>query len=217
MSYLSWKQITTEEFSEKNISSLYNDGFLFTRINKGVMDQTRSMRVDLSQFELSSENRRIIKKTDGLTLTSIALPYPDYHWSIGKMGKDFYEQKFGDGTFSANKLKELLTDADESHFNTLFAYSVNNETIGYAVCYENNDILHYCYPFYTVETAPKDMGMGMMLRALIYAKEQGKRYAYLGSAQRPNDTYKLQFSGVEWFDGEKWQKNLEELKNLLQK
>lgn len=217
MPYLSWKQITTENFSEKNISSLYNDGFLFTRINKGVMDQTRSMRVDLSQFELSSENRRIIKKTDGLALKTIPLPYSDYHWSIGKMGKDFYEQKFGDGTFSANKLKELLTDVEKSHFNTLLAYSINNETLGFAVCYENNDILHYCYPFYNVETAPKDMGMGMMLRAILIAKELGKKHIYLGSAQRPSDTYKLQFKGVEWFDGEKWQNSIEELKNLLQK
>ncbi len=215
MPYLSWKKITTEDFSEKNISSLYNDGFLFTRINKGAMDQTRSVRVDLNQFELSSENRRILKKTDGLTLKTMLLPYSDYHWSIGKMGKDFYEQKFGDGTFSANKLKELLTDVEKSHFTTLLAYSIQDESIGYAICYENNNIVHYCYPFYSLETAPKDMGMGMMLRAILYAKEQHKTYIYLGSAQRPSDTYKFQFSGIEWFDGQEWKKDQEELKKIL--
>lgn len=215
--YLRWNEQTITDFSPEFVTSLYSDGFLFTRINKGVMDQTRSVRVDLSQFELSSENRRILKKTDGLTLTALALPYADYHWSIGKIGKDFYEQKFGDGTFSANKLKELVTDDKKSHFNILLAYSLNDETIGYAICYENNSLLHYCYPFYNLDTAPKDIGLGMMLRALLYAKEHGKNHVYLGSAQRPSDTYKLQFSGVEWFDGERWQNNLEDLKNLLQK
>lgn len=215
--YLRWNEQTITNFSPEFVASLYNDGFLFTRINKGVMDQTRSVRVDVAEFELSSENRRILKKTEGITLTTHPLPYTDYHWSISKMGKDFYEQKFGDGTFSANKLKELMTDGENSHFNLLLSYAQNEETIGYAICYENSDLLHYCYPFYNLEKAPKDMGMGMMLRAIIYAKEQSKKYVYLGSAQRPGDTYKLQFKGVEWFDGERWQNNLEDLKNLLQK
>ena len=217
MSYLSWKQITTEDFSSEHIASLYNDGFLFTRIDKGVMDQTRSVRINLEQFELSSENRRILKKTEGLVLDAVPLPYSDYHWSIGKMGKDFYEQKFGDGTFSANKLKELITDTEKSHFSLLLRYSLNNETLGYSICYQNDAVLHYCYPFYNLETAPKDMGMGMMLRAIMYAKEHNKKYIYLGSAQRSSDTYKLQFAGIEWFDEKNWKNNQEELKILLQK
>ncbi len=217
MSYLSWKQTITADFSEKNISSLYNDGFLFTRIDKGVMDQTRSVRINLEQFELSSENRRILKKTEGLVLDAVPLPYSNYHWSIGKMGKDFYEQKFGDGTFSANKLKELMTDTEKSHFNLLLRYTLNNEILGYSICYQNDTVLHYCYPFYNLETAPKDIGMGMMLRAIMYAKEHNKKHVYLGSAQRPSDTYKLQFTGIEWFNGKNWEKNQEELKILLQK
>lgn len=213
--YLSWNQKTIKNFSPENISSLYNDGFLFTRIGKGVMDQTRSVRIDLSQFDLTSENRRILKKTDGLSVRTASLPYAEYHWSIGKMGKDFYEQKFGDGTFSANKLKELVTDKQKSHFNFLLAYAINEEIHGYAICYNNNELLHYCYPFYSLEKAPKDMGMGMMLRAIILAKEQGKKYVYLGSAQRPGDTYKLQFKGVEWFDGNTWQQDSDTLKQIL--
>ena len=57
--------------------------------------------------------------------------------------------------------------------------------------------------------------MGMMLKAINYAKENGKKYIYLGSAQRPTDTYKLQFKGLEWFDGERWSEDLGELKKVL--
>ena len=55
----------------------------------------------------------------------------------------------------------------------------------------------------------------MMLRAILWAKEINKQYIYLGSAQRPSDTYKLQFEGLEWFDGKEWQTDLNELKKIL--
>jgi arginyl-tRNA--protein-N-Asp/Glu arginylyltransferase len=59
------------------------------------------------------------------------------------------------------------------------------------------------------------MGMGMMVKAVIRAKELGISYVYLGSLQRPGDVYKLQFSGIEWFDGKKWNSDIEEVKKIL--
>ena len=81
------------------------------------MYQTRSLRIDLKKFELSSENRRVLKKTEDLRLKIEDLPIKNYDWKIGKMAKNFYETKFGKGTFSANKVKELLTDNKKSNFN----------------------------------------------------------------------------------------------------
>lgn len=230
--YLSWKKQTITDFSRENISNLYADGFVFTRRGKGEMDQTRSVRIDLTKFELSSENRRVLKKTDEITLVTIPLPYSDYHWSIGKLAKDFYTTKFGDGTFSANKVKEVLTDADNSNFNLLLSYSspykgelegvvkANQSEIsalGYAICYTNKDMLHYSYPFYELTNVSQftNIGIGMMTKAIVWAKDNGKKYVYLGSAQRPTDTYKFQFSGAEWFDGEKWSGDVEDLKKTL--
>lgn len=215
--YLAWKKQTITDFSPENISNQYADGFVFTRRGKGEMDQTRSVRIDLSKFELSSENRRVLKKTDEITLETIPLSYSNYHWSIGKLAKDFYTTKFGDGTFSANKVKELLTDTEESNFNLLLKYIHNEEAVGYSICYANENILHYSYPFYELTNVSQftNIGIGMMTKAIVWSKDAKKKYAYLGSAQRPTDTYKFQFSGAEWFDGEKWSEDVEELKNLL--
>jgi arginyl-tRNA--protein-N-Asp/Glu arginylyltransferase len=212
MAYLKWNEKLITDFSDENIESLYDQGYLFGRQEKGAMYQTRSVRIDLSKFELNSENRRILRKTEDIQMTFLPLPFPDYHWSIGKLAKDFYDTKFGDGTFSANKVKELLTEADKSNFNSIFVYS----NIGYCISVESEQLIHYSYPFYNLETSAKDMGLGMMTRAAVYAKEQNKKYLYLGSAQRPNDTYKFQFNGIEWFDGENWQTDFEKLKNILQ-
>ena len=213
--YLVWQQKTIELGSnETAITALYNDGFVFTRVAPGSMDQTRSVRIDLSKFELSSENRRVLKKTEGLTLNTVTLPYAGYNWQIGKLAKDFYDDKFGHGTFSANKIKELLTE-QTSNFNRFFVYTFNDVEVGYCIAYENLEILHYSYPFYDRATDISNLGLGMMLRTIVNAQEAGKKYIYLGSAQRPTDTYKLQFTGLEWFDGEQWQTKIEELKKIL--
>ncbi len=248
--YLSWNQTTITDFSEKNITSLYSQGYVFTRRGKGILNETRSLRIDLTQFKLSSENRRVLRKTEDIQLGIATLPYTKYDWQIGKLAKDFYDTKFGEGTFSANKIKELLVDTKKSNFNTLFRFVIarseatkqspslntaenngitasvaplpprNDSAIGYCIAYQNADILHYCYPFYQLsinkeQRTVANLGIGMMTKAITWAKERNKKYVYLGSFSRPTDTYKLQFDGLEWWDGKVWGNNLEELKNSL--
>ncbi len=230
MEYLHWKEIKIEDFSSENIENLYNEGFVFTRIDKGVMHQTRSVRIDLNKFELTSENRRILRKGENIEMKELQIPHSSYTWEIGKMAKDFYDKKT-DHAFSANKIKELITSAD--NFNLLLSYSTKTDStsteiekikeesknLGNTICYRTGSILHYCYPFYNLDLAPKDMGMIMMTKAIITAKEKGLRYVYLGSLQRPSDVYKLQLSGIEWFDGEtkKWSGDTEKVKEILKK
>ncbi len=190
---------------------MYDDGYVFTRLGRGIMQQTRSVRIDLSKFELTSENRRILKKTDDLVMVVENLPLKNYNYSIGKLAKDFYESKFGPKIMSAQKIKEMLTDRENSNWNTLFTYS----DIGYAICFVGSTLLHYSYPFYDLNKAPNDMGMGMMLRAITYAKDLGLKYIYLGSLQRLGDVYKLQFEGLEWYDEKKWSTDLAAVKKIL--
>ena len=220
MEYLHWDEKIITDFSEKAITDMYERGYVFTRIGKGVMHQTRSVRIDLSKFELSSENRRVLKKTEPLRIGISPLPLPAYGIEIGKIGSDFYSAKFGKGIMSAFNIKEMVTDQSKSNFNALLNFAQAATAIGYAICYSNQKILHYSYPFYDLKTSPKDMGLGMMIRAINFAKEAGMKYVYLGSLQRPTDTYKLQFVGLEWFDGgpnglKKWSNDIEKVKKIL--
>lgn len=221
MEYLHWKEQTITDFSDKYVAAQYAHGFVFTRIGRGVMHQTRSARIDLSVFEASSENRRILKKTDSLALSASLLPMKDgdspasYNFKIGKLAKDFYDTKFGQNIMSAQKVKEMLTEGAKSNFNTLLTYSAGADILGYCIAYENSLMMHYSYPFYDLSVPSKDIGLGMMIRAIEYAKVRGLKYIYLGSLQRPSDTYKLQFKGLEWFDGNKWQTETDSLKEIL--
>lgn len=215
MDYLHWNEKTITDISDSNIADMYDHGYVFTRKGKGIMQQTRSVRINLSKFQLSSENRRILKKIDGIAVTAKDLPLQEYDFKIGKLAKDFYGDKFGPGIMSAQKVKEMLSDAAKSNFNELLAYSKDGIELGYAICYENPDMIHYSYPFYDLSASPKDMGLGMMTYVINWAKDNNVKHVYLGSLQRPSDTYKLQFEGLEWFDGTKWQTDLESVKKIL--
>lgn len=206
--YLTLDRIENTDFADSKINELYSHGYVATRIARGTMDQTRSLRIDLSKFEFSSENRRILRKNESLNLNVRTLPIDkeNYDWQIHKIGKDFYSTKFGDETFSANKIKELLTTSH--NFSHLFEYSRGNEVVGYCIVITTDKILHYCYPFYRLDIDTNNLGMGMMLKAIEYAKTSCKEYIYLGSVQRESDKYKLQFKGLEVWNNtsNKWVK-----------
>ncbi|MBI2989591.1 MAG: hypothetical protein HYY51_00160 [Candidatus Magasanikbacteria bacterium] len=217
--YLSWGTHTIQSFREHEINALYDEGYLFTRLEKGIMNKTRSIRIKCPDFSWSSENRRILKKTESLMLKEHRIPYSGYDWRIAKMAKNFYDTKFGAKTFSANKIKELLTNKKTTNFNLLLEFYINTkntaEALGYAICAETEELIHYAYPFYRLDSETCNMGMGMMLQAIEWARGKNKKYIYLGSAQRPGDIYKLQFKGLEWYDGQKWQSDENALKTLL--
>ncbi len=244
--YYSTDNKTITDFSENNITEMYNQGYVFTRLGKGMMNQTRSLRIDLSKFELNSENRRILNKASSVQLAASSLPLGNYNWEIHKLGKDFYTKKFGDDTMSASKIKEMFQESDKSNMNSVISYQLSvvsrpqelktddsrlpedeilstrggqaelKTPIGYCLAYVNNEIVHYAYPFYDLEL-PKELnlGMAMMLKAILWAKENGKKYIYLGSIVDQKAKYKLQFEGLEWWDGENWSRDLEKLKSLI--
>lgn len=218
MAYLVWNTKTIQDFSDSNISKMYEGGYVFTRKGKGIMNKTRSLRIDLSKFSTHTKNKRVLRKTQNLLLEPIKLPIPieQYDWSIHKLGKGYYEKKFGSSIFTASKIKELIIDNSKSNFNLLFKYTEEGQTVGYTITYQNSDMLHYAYPFYDLDKYFNHYGMGMMLRAIIFAHESNRKYFYLGSVSRPADIYKLYFRGLEWFDGTSWNSDIEAVKKIVE-
>lgn len=212
--YLKWDELKIDNFSEEKINDLYNKGYVFTRIGKGIMNQTRSVRINLKNFDFNSENKRILRKTEEIQISHSPIPYLDYDWKIAKLGKEFYEKKFKKNIFSANKIKEILT-SENNNFNKLFIYKKDGKNIAFAICFETKEIIHYSYPFYNLDETNKNIGMAMMTKAIEYALQNNKKYIYLGSAQRPGDIYKFQFKNMEYFDSKKWCHDFENLKQLL--
>ncbi|MEI6887027.1 MAG: GNAT family N-acetyltransferase [bacterium] len=211
--YYKTDEANIADLSLENIENYYDKGYKFTRLAIGNMQQTRSLRVDLSKFELSSENRRVLKKFPSLNISIKELPLSEYDWKIGKLAKDFYSKKFGENTFSANKVKELLTI--KGNFNCILEFNnTNEEVIGYTICFKTSNILHYSYPFYDLAYEKTSLGISMMTQTIEYCKQNGLNYVYLGGVTKPLDQYKLQFSGLEYYENT-WQMDLTKLKETL--
>jgi len=218
MSYLVWDSKVIQDFSDENITSMYENGYVFTRKSRGTMNKTRSLRINLSLFSFHTKNKRVLRKTDDMQLSEINLPISadEYDWHIHKLGKDYYDKKFGSNIFSASKIKELVTDRTKSNFNLLYRFgSGDTEIVGYAIAFQNSTITHYAYPFYDLDKYFNHYGMGMMLRAISSAKDKGCKYFYLGSVSKPKDIYKLYFRGLEWNDGKQWRTDIDFLKELI--
>lgn len=224
------KQILNKEYLNYNekkikirksslINKLYNLGYVFGRSELNKLFQVRSLRINLSTFSLNSENRRILRKFPNTELLCIDIPLEisDYDWKIHKLGSDFYKTKFGEGIFSANKIKELVTT--KHNFNLLLKFTEKEITKGYVICYRNikNNFIHYAYPFYEIKDINTNLGIYMMTKLISVAKENHYRYVYLGSVHDPSSKYKLQFEGAEWWDyeNETWSNDLVRVKSLI--
>jgi len=210
--------------NEQEVSSAYESGFVLTRLSKGLMNQTRSLRINLSAFKLSSENKRILRKTEHLKSYYEQLPLQDYSWEIHKLGRDYYDKKFGTGVMSASKIRDMFVNPEENNMNSVFRYKNEDgqqtngkRFLGYALCYKNTTLLHYAYPFYELETEISNLGMGMMLHAITWASENNLKYVYLGSVVEQNSKYKLQFEGLEWWDTDElaWSLDIDKLKQII--
>jgi arginyl-tRNA--protein-N-Asp/Glu arginylyltransferase len=211
--YLVQAEETIDSQNEELVNNYYNQGYLFGRVSAGYVYQTRSLRIVLNKFELNSENRRILSKLP-LEFSSVTLPIAEEQsWPLQKMIKDFYQTKFA-VKFSAFKASEILKGG--LNFNNLEQF--NSQLIkGNTIVYRNQIMKHYAYPFYELDGQDtNNLGMAMMLTSILEAKDAGLQYFYLGGATRPQDKYKLQFSGLEWWNETHWESDLETLKNILQ-
>jgi arginyl-tRNA--protein-N-Asp/Glu arginylyltransferase len=200
----------------ENFSQAYNRGFLMSRIKNNYLYLARSLRVNLKGFEFNSENRRINRKTEYLEAELIKLGDFEYSYQIGKFGQDFYKERFGEKKVSAQKIKWLFTESDFTHVIKYTDKTSNsNEAIGYCIVLVDNDMMHYAYPFYKTEYYEKNIGLGMILKAIDISIENKLSKFYLGTIYTESSKYKLQFENLEWFDGESWSNDLDKLKEKI--
>jgi leucyl-tRNA---protein transferase len=204
--------IYAKKEEDEDIDRVYSMGFLPTRIEKNLFYLSRNLRINLENFELTSENRRILKKVEGLEMESKSLENFEFSYDISKLAAEYFKSKFGKKIISTQKLKWLF---ESNFFTNILVYKYNGKKIGYCISMETPDLLHYAYPFYSEEMINSNIGMGMMLKAILYAKETERKYIYLGTVYTEQSQYKLQFKGLEWFDGQEWNRDINLLKEKI--
>jgi arginyl-tRNA--protein-N-Asp/Glu arginylyltransferase len=196
---------------------LFNLGFLPSSRNLDRFYLCRQVRIDLRKYRPSSENRRILRKGQGIAATLV--PRADFEYTPAR--REFYKTyadiKFGNEVMSYARLDALFNSAITSHI-LLFTDSGSGAEIGAATLYlEPGTLAYYYYAFYDLSYYSRNLGMFMMTSAVAFFAERGFDFLHLGSCYLRNALYKTQFIGAEFFNGFRWSANLDELKYLIER
>jgi len=196
-------------------SAIFNAGFLPSSRKLDRFYLCRQVRVELGRFKASSENRRILRKGEGIEMRVVAREDFDYTPERRAFFKDYADKKFGKDVMGFERLDALFAAPIISDL-MVFTESKSGREVGVATLYvEGNALAYYYYAFYDLACAKSSLGMFMMTTAAQWFAERGVKYLYLGTCYSANALYKTQFSGVQFFNGFRWSDDLEELKFII--
>ena len=196
---------------------LFKQGFLPSSRNLDRFYLCRQVRIDLPRYRPASENRRILRKGDGIAATLIPRAEFEYTPERRAFYKTYADIKFGKDVMSFERLDSLFQGTITSHL-LIFTDTRSGAEVGTATLYLEPDTLaYYYYAFYDLNYYSRNLGMFMMTCAVSFFAERGFRYLYLGSCYLSNALYKTQFLGAEFFNGFRWSDNLDELKYIIRR
>ena len=196
-------------------ADLFNAGFLPSSHQLDRFYLCRHLRLNLEQFELSSENRRILRKGLGLNVELVPRAKFDYTPARRQFFKSYADAKFGPDTMSLARLDSLFANPVISHL-LVFTDAQTGAEVGVAALYlEGTALAYYYYAFYDLSHPVRSLGMFMMTAAVELFAGRGCRRLYLGTCYSDSALYKTQFAGLEFFNGVRWSTSREELKHLL--
>jgi hypothetical protein len=198
-------------------ADLFEAGFLPSSHQLDRFYLCRHVRVALEKFQPSSENRRILRKGEGVVATLV--PRADFVFTPARRAfcQRYIAAKFGAAGMEDRRLDSLFHAPITSHV-LVFTEAATGAEAGLATLYiEEGRLVYYYYAFYDLTEAGRSLGMFMMTTAVQLCTERGVQRLYLGSCYTENALYKTQFLGCEFFNGHRWSESLAELRFLLRR
>ena len=198
-------------------ADLFNAGFLPSARGLHQFCLCRNVRVDLSKFKPSSENRRILRKGEGIAMKLV----PRAEFDLTPARREFYgnyaDARYGKGVMPPERLELVFNSPVATHL-LVFTDASTGAELGVAVLYmEAPRLAFYRFSFYDLNHFNRSLGLFMMTSATVHFAQENFAHLYLGTCYSERALYKTQFAGVEFFNGFRWSQNLDELKFLLQR
>ncbi|MBU1130131.1 hypothetical protein KKE45_02305 [Patescibacteria group bacterium] len=210
--------------SQNNLETNYSIGLLPQRNKKNSWYQDSSCRSKLDNLTLSSENRRILKKTQNFSFKhfviarspskrdDVAIP-SDFKPNIFKYTPQVQKQciawtKKLNWNFPANSIKTVFTN---HIFNKIYIWRNTATTpIAYAICLFTDNFSHIAYVFYNPEYQKSLLPVRLVIQVITDSQKLGLKYCYLGRFSPKNNIgyYKHSLPNLEHFDyqNQKWLK-----------
>lgn len=198
-------------------AQIFNRGFLPGNRDMSRYYLCRQIRIKLNNFRISSENRRILRKCDGIEYKLLNRDQFEYSNQWREFCKTYADIKFGKDVMTHSRLDSLFQAKILTHV-LIFIDSENNKEIGLVTLYlEEKSLAYYYYAFYALNYYHRNLGMYMMTSAVNYFKQEHFDFIFLGTCYSNNALYKTQFEGAEFFNGFQWSGNLKELKYMVKR
>lgn len=191
------------QFNLQNTLSIdqnYENGLLPQRNDKNLFYSQTSCRSNLKNFNLSSENRRIIRKTEGFIFQKIPINDFKYDFTVQKQISSWI--KHLGWNFPTSSIKNIF----KNHiFNYIYIWKDNqNNIIAYSVCYFSQKISHIAYVFYNPEFARTNLPIRLVLQTIIDSEKLGLDFCYLGRFSEDTGFYKRNMPGFEYYKDNNW-------------
>jgi len=184
----------------QSIELNYQQGLLPQRNQKDLWYQDSSSRSNLSQFNLSSENRRILKKTDNFSFIKTDLK--DFKFDLNIQKEIFSWIKQLGWEFPISSVKKIFSN---HIFNVIYTwYDENNQIVAYSICYFSESISHIAYVFYNPKYNHSNLPIRLVLQTIIDSDEQNLQFCYLGRFSPETGFYKRNMPGFEYFKDNQW-------------
>jgi arginyl-tRNA--protein-N-Asp/Glu arginylyltransferase len=198
-------------------ADIFNAGFLPSARGLQHFYLCRNVRVDLAKFRPSSENRRILRKGEGIAMKLV----PRAEFDLTPARRDFYKEyadvRYGKDVMPHERLERVFNSPLATHL-LRFTDATTGAELGVVVLYlEAPRLALYRYSFYDLNHFNRSLGLFMMTSAALFFAGEQFTHLYLGTCYSERALYKTQFAGVEFFNGFRWSENLEELKFMLQR
>ncbi len=204
------------------IGPIYEKGFLPYSANTEIKDEVfymaRSLRVDLSRFEDTSENRRVNRQIEPLEIKLEIIEKENFDLSSEEFIKfctKYINERIGEDNMTIDRWKYILSRPLATH---LLKFSNAEHTMGYVLAALNADMLHYWFAFFETNfMKTHSLGKWIMWKTISWAKENGLKHVYLGTAYKPAALYKIRdHKGLEFWDGNVWNQDVKLLKNYCE-
>lgn len=198
-------------------ADLYARGFLPAWPDLERFHLCRNLRVVLSRFSLTSENRRILRKGEGVSGRIVPRSDFTYTEALREKWHAFARARFGEGIMPYARLDALMGGSIVTHL-LVFEEAATGDAVGTVLLFlQPRRVAHYCFAFYELGDPSRNLGMFMMTWAVQHFADQGFDHAYLGTCYSQRALYKTQFRGIEFSTGNGWSARLEELKFLIER
>lgn len=154
--------------------------------------QSQSCRIDPSKIQLSYKRRKVISEID-----FEVVPYSSIKNEVDTYFQNFFEQK-------SFKLNDSYNSNSKNPNIQILVLSHKKKIVGYIrfQIFEKN-ILGF-ESAYDLDLSKLSLGKTGIIILSEYGKLIGKKYTYVYESYKNYFPYKLEISGVEYFEGEYW-------------